>query len=74
MISLHFFQVCWDIIEVDMLKLFEEFFESIIINLGVNATFLVLISKKEGAMELSDFSPINLVTSLFTRLSLRSFC
>lgn len=35
-----------------------------IINLGINATFIVLISKK-GPVELSDFRPISLVTSLY---------
>lgn len=63
--SMSFFQECWEFIKGDLLKVFKEFFESDTINLGVNATFLVLILKKESAMELMDFRPISLVTSLY---------
>lgn len=38
-----FYQVCWDIIKGDLLKVFAEFYDSDVINVGVNATFLVLI-------------------------------
>lgn len=33
--------------------------------MGVNATFLMFIPKKEGASELSDYRPISLITSLY---------
>lgn len=59
-----FYHTCWDIIKDDLMKVFFEFFQSGIINIGVNATFLVLIPKKEGALGLSDYRPISLVTSL----------
>lgn len=50
-----FYQECWDFIKYDLLKVFEEFFVSSIINLGVKAMFFVLILKK-GVAELSIWS------------------
>jgi len=49
----------------DLLKVFSKFFKSGIINVGVNATFLVLLPKKDGASGLSDYRPICLVTNLY---------
>lgn len=63
--SMLFYQECWEVIKLDLLKVFEEFYESGIINLGANATFLVLVSKKEEAIELADIRPISLVTNLY---------
>lgn len=63
--SMLFYQECWEIIKGDLVKVFKEFFESDIINLGVNITFLVLIPKKEGTVELNDFRPISLVIILY---------
>lgn len=63
--SMLFYQVYWDIIKGDLLKVFAEFFENRIINMGANATFFVLNPKKEGASGLSDFRPISLVSSLY---------
>lgn len=60
-----FYQACWDIIKEDLLKVFVEFHLSDIINVGTNATFLVLIPKKEGAVEITNFIPISLITSLY---------
>lgn len=62
--SMCFYQFCWDIIKYDLLKVFNEFHTSSINNVGTNVTFLVLIPKKEGAVEIPDFRPISLVTSL----------
>lgn len=63
--SMCFYHVCLDIIMEDLLKVLEEFYASGIINVGTNATFFILIPKKKGAVELSDFRPISLVTSLY---------
>lgn len=62
---MHFYQECWDIVKEDLLTVFQEFFASGVINLGVNSTFLVLIPKKEDAVSLLDFRPNSLVTSLY---------
>lgn len=47
------------------MEVFEEFRERGIISEGMNATFIVLIVKKEGAMNFSDFRSISLVRSLY---------
>lgn len=74
--SLLFYQECWDILKGDLLEVFEEFWERGVMNKGVNAMFLVLIPKKEGAVEISNYRPISLVGSLYKIiakvLSLRS--
>lgn len=43
-----FYQECWDIIKDDLMKMFYEFHGSGIINKCTNATFIVLIPKKEN--------------------------
>lgn len=60
-----FYQECWDIIQEDIMKVFEEFFETMIKCKSLNATFFVLLPKKKDAKEMSDFHPISLVSSLY---------
>lgn len=66
--SMHFYQVCWDIIKDDLMKVFVEFYDGGVISKGMNATFIVLVPKKE-ARDFSDFRPINLVSSLYKIIS-----
>ena len=49
----------------DVMVLFKEFFEKGTFTKSLNATFLVLIPKKGGAKDLSQFRPISLVGSLY---------
>lgn len=51
------------------MKVFAEFFEKGIISKGMNATFIVLIPKKEEVKDFSDFRPISLVGSLYKIIS-----
>lgn len=37
--SMLFHQECWDIAQVDLMKVLDEFFERGVISTGVNATF-----------------------------------
>lgn len=67
--SMMFFQECQDIINEDIMKVFEEFFEKGILSIAMKSTFIVLIPKKEGARELGDYWPISLVTSLYKIIS-----
>lgn len=63
--SMLFFQECWEILKRDLMEVFEEFYERGIISKGMNATFIVLIPKKEEASSFLDFRPISLVRSLY---------
>ena len=58
-------QDCWDAVRKDVMDLFKEFFEKGTFTKSQNATFIVLIPKKGGAEEWSQFRPISLVESLY---------
>lgn len=71
--SMFFYQECWDVIHEDTMKVFAEFHERGAICKGVNATFLVLLSKKNEAKELLDYQPISLTGSLY-KIIAKCFC
>lgn len=48
---------------------FKNFHSHNIFEKSFNATFIALISKKNGAKELRDFRPINLIESVYKLLS-----
>ena len=52
-----------------MLKLFDEFYSSEKFVASLNSTFIGLIPKKAGAVNLKDFRPISLVGSVYKLLS-----
>ena len=45
--------------------MFEEHYSQNVVFRNLNATFLVLIPKKEGAGDVQDFKPISLMGSLY---------
>ena len=59
------FQDCWDVIKEDLVRVFAEFHSSGIINQSTNASFIVLLPKKNMTKKISDFRPISLITSLY---------
>ena len=63
--SMMVFQAHWDIVKVDILKIFEEFHRTGIINGITNETYICLIPKKINSCRIRDFRPISLVTSLY---------
>ena len=64
-----FFHHCWRVVESDVLAVFEEFFQHCKFEKSLNATFLVLIPKKNDASNIRDFRPISLVGSLYKILA-----
>lgn len=50
-----FFQECWDIVKEDLMEVFKEFYDRGTVNKSMNATFIVLIPKKEEVTDFSDF-------------------
>ena len=67
--SLAFWQFCWDFVKDEVLGFFKDFYERGKFVRSLNSTFLVLIPKKCGAEDLSDFRPISLVGGLYKLLA-----
>ena len=63
--SIAFFQVCWEIVKEDIMKIFGEFHAEGKFEASLNSTFISLIPKIPGASEMKDFRPISLVGSLY---------
>ena len=62
--SLAFWQFCWDFVKDEIMGFFKDFFERGKFVRSLNTIFLVLIPKKGGGEDLSDFRPISLVRGL----------
>ena len=67
--SMAFYHHCWGIVERDVLAVFEEFYQHSKFEKSLNATFIALIPKKNGASNIRDFRPISLVGSVYKILA-----
>lgn len=67
--SLAFFQSCWEVVKRDVLLIFNEFAREGKFVRSLNASFIVLIPKKPGAVDLKDFRPISLVGGVYKILA-----
>ena len=67
--SMAFYHHCWGIVERDVLAIFEEFYQHSKFEKSLNATFIALIPKKNGASNIRDFRPISLVGSVYKILA-----
>jgi hypothetical protein len=63
--SIAFFQDCWDVIKTELVGVFQDFHTHSKFVKSTNATFLALIPKKYGAMDLKDFRPISHVRGVY---------
>ena len=63
--SMVFFHHCWRVVERDVLVVFEEFYQHCEFEKSLNATFIVLIPKKNDVSNIRDFRPISLVGSFY---------
>jgi hypothetical protein len=63
--SMAFFQECWDVLRVDVMKVFSEFHARGLFEESLNASFIALIPKIPGAIDLKDFCPISLVGGIY---------
>jgi len=68
--SLAFFQACWEVLKEDVMNVFLEFHVQRMFERSLNATFIALIPKKAGAVNIKDFRLISLVGDII-RLSLK---
>jgi hypothetical protein len=67
--SMAFFQTCWEVIKKDTIAVFKEFHESGKFEKSINATFVALIPKEAGAVEIKDFHPISLISKVYKIIS-----
>ena len=67
--SMTFYHNCWGVVERDVLAVFEEFYNHSKFEKSLNATFIALIPKKNGASNIRDFRPISLVGSVYKILA-----
>ena len=66
---LAFWSFSWDFVKNEVLGFFKEFHEHARFVKNLNATFLVLISKKQTVEDFKDLRPISLVGGLYKILS-----
>ena len=67
--TMAFYHHCWGVVERDVLAVFEEFYQHSKFEKSLNVTFIALIPKKNGASNIRDFRPINLVGSVYKILA-----
>jgi len=60
-----FFQACWNVIKVDIMGVFHNFHARSKFEKSLNDTFIALILKKFGAIDLKDLRPIGLVSGVY---------
>lgn len=67
--TMAFLSQCWDIIRHDVVATIQNFHSRSTFERSINATFVALIPKKAGAIELNDFRPISLVGGVYKIIS-----
>ena len=68
--SMVFYHHCWGVVEINVLAVFEEFYQDSKFEKSLNATLIALIPKKNGASNIWDFRPISM-GGVYTRSWLR---
>lgn len=64
-----FFIKCWEIVKQDIMNAFQNFYDHEVFEKSFSATFIALIPKKKGALELKDYRPISLIGSIYKLFS-----
>jgi hypothetical protein len=67
--SIAFYRSSWSIVKVDLMSVFHNFHRHERFEKSLNATFIALIPKKTGQLEVRDFRPISLVGSFYKILA-----
>ncbi|WMV30397.1 hypothetical protein MTR67_023782 [Solanum verrucosum] len=60
-LSMAFFKQCWEVIKKDLVAAIRNFHEEGLFERSLNATFVALIPKKVGAVELNYYTPTSLI-------------
>jgi hypothetical protein len=67
--TMAFFQKCWEILKTDIIAVLKEFQTNGKFKKSLNATFVSLIPKKAGAVDIKDFRPISLIGGMYKIIS-----
>jgi hypothetical protein len=67
--TMAFFQQCWEVLKADIIAVLIEFHNNGNFEKSLNATFVSLIPKKAGAVEIKDFRPISLIGGMYKIIS-----
>ena len=67
--SLAFFQACWEVLKKDIMIVFSNFHAPSKFEKSLNSTFISLIPKVSGVVDLKDFRPISLVSGIYKIIS-----
>ncbi|GFZ14619.1 hypothetical protein Acr_24g0008090 [Actinidia rufa] len=67
--SIAFLQHCWLVIKDDIMAVFEQVHAEGDFEKSLNATFIVLIPKKNGALDIGDYKPISLIGCIYKVLA-----
>jgi hypothetical protein len=67
--TLAFFHHCWDVVKKEVLDSLQDFYVNEAFERSLNLTFVVLIPKKVGALDVEDFRPISLTGSIYKIIS-----
>ena len=60
-----FFQICWDIVHLDIMVVLHDFHDLASFEKSLNATFTTLIPKKVAALDVRDFRSISLMGGVY---------
>jgi len=63
--TMAFYQKAWEIIKPDLMGTISHFHHQCHMVKSCNASFIALVPKKKGAIELKDFRPISLIGSVY---------
>jgi hypothetical protein len=67
--TMAFYQACWGVVKMDVMRVMHYFHQYGTFAKSLNATFVVLIPKKVGVIEIKDFRPISLLGSMYKIIS-----
>ena len=67
--SIAFLQHCWSVIKEDIMAVFDQVHAEGEFEKSLNATFIVLIPKKNGAWDIGNFKPISLIGCIYKVLA-----
>jgi len=68
-VNFFFIKKAWSTIGGDITRMVQEFYQSNVLPLGINSSFVTLFPKINYAIKLADFRPISLVGSLYKIIS-----